>query len=361
MDFSDLINELRKGEPNINKAEKATKTLGWICMFGAAWNFIIPFITSSGDNPLLPESLQLAASISLSIIGVLFLISSRGIRQKAQWGVRTAQTAIILTLGLIIIFALFMVLIFYSKNSLPKEPLFRIFTGVIFALVFGQFFILGFFGVRYLGRLPMKKVNFSDIKYGTDNDTDYEFGQAKSAISLQAQTYKDALFPFGIGGTFVLLVAGLLVAVFAAKKYVGEPIESVIFVAGFVLIFFGPVVYNRLPSPFENNRKVITSRTGGGSAGLLYGSWPLFRLIIYEDGLEVRAMFHRFFIPYDQMEDVPQKVGFFSRGILIKSDLPDVPSIIRFMSFGIKKVNQTIIEAKTSADLFRAEHENLRK
>jgi len=56
------------------------------------------------------------------------------------------------------------------------------------------------------------------------------------------------------------------------------------------------------------------------------------------------------------MEDVTEKVGFFSRGILIKSDLPAVPSSIRFKPFGEKKVSRTIIEAKTAADLVRAGH-----
>ena len=64
--------------------------------------------------------------------------------------------------------------------------------------------------------------------------------------------------------------------------------------------------------------------------------------MIYIDGIEVRIMFHRFFIPYDRIADLPQKVGFFSRGLLIKSDIPDVPSSIRFYGFGMKKILEVV-------------------
>jgi hypothetical protein len=57
-------------------------------------------------------------------------------------------------------------------------------------------------------------------------------------------------------------------------------------------------------------------------------------------------MFHRFFIPYDKLEEIPDKVGFFNRGILIKSDLPDVPSSIRFSGFGMNKIIETINETR---------------
>jgi hypothetical protein len=57
-------------------------------------------------------------------------------------------------------------------------------------------------------------------------------------------------------------------------------------------------------------------------------------------------MFHRFLIPYDKMEDFPEKIGFFSRGILIKSNLPEVPSGIRFQGFGMKKIVKVVKESR---------------
>lgn len=42
MGFIDLIRELRTGEPNLKKAAKAMKFLGWGCLIGGLWNFILP-------------------------------------------------------------------------------------------------------------------------------------------------------------------------------------------------------------------------------------------------------------------------------------------------------------------------------
>jgi len=62
--------------------------------------------------------------------------------------------------------------------------------------------------------------------------------------------------------------------------------------------------------------------------------------------LEVRLMFHRFLVPYEKMEDLPEKIGFFTAGLLIRSDLPGVPSRIRFSGFGMKKILQVVNDAR---------------
>ena len=81
---------------------------------------------------------------------------------------------------------------------------------------------------------------------------------------------------------------------------------------------------------------------------MFHGTWPFFRLMIYKDGIEIRVMFHRFFIPYNKMDDLPGKIGFFSRGILIKSNLPDVASGIRFQGFGMKKILEVVNENRNN-------------
>ncbi len=345
MDYFDFIKELRKGEPNIKKAVKATKILGWICILGAVWNFVLPLISPSGDESWhLPESYPFVALVSLSITGILFLISSRGIRQRTPWGVRTAQTSVILLLGIIVLFGMTFFLI--TENLLPEDTTPRVFFVVVFTIVFGQFLIPGFFGLRYLGKLPVQKTGLSEMRFGMECEIVSEVIETKSPMPGQERKYKDALFPFGVGGTFVLLLGSLMLTVFAVEKFADRWMASIIFMIGFAVIFFGPMIYNGLSSPFERGREIIASYTGGGSASLMGGTWPFFKLIVYEDGLEVRVMFHRFFIPYESMEDIPEKVGFFSRGILIKSDLPGVPCGIRFGAFGMKKKVQTIIEAR---------------
>ena len=107
-----------------------------------------------------------------------------------------------------------------------------------------------------------------------------------------------------------------------------------------------PGLWNRIPSPFQKTRRVVASFTGGGGIFLFHGSWPFFRLLVYEDGLEARFMFHCFFIPYDRMAPLPEKAGFFALGLIIRSDLPGVPSRIRFFGFLLSKILDRIHEAR---------------
>ncbi len=60
----------------------------------------------------------------------------------------------------------------------------------------------------------------------------------------------------------------------------------------------------------------------------------------------MRAFFQRYFIPYDKMELFSEKGDFSSKHFLIQSDLPGVPSRIRFQGFGMKKVLKTINERR---------------
>jgi hypothetical protein len=149
-------------------------------------------------------------------------------------------------------------------------------------------------------------------------------------------------------GTFPLLIAVPLLVMFIGQKYLGPESIAVMFPLVFIFIFLGPTIFNYLSSPFQENRKLLTAFTGGGSIFLFSGSWPFFRLMVYDDALEVRVMFHRFLIPYEKMDDIPNKLGFFSTGMLIKSDLPDVPSSIRFSGFGMKRIVQVVNEARNS-------------
>jgi hypothetical protein len=137
-----------------------------------------------------------------------------------------------------------------------------------------------------------------------------------------------------------------MVAFLVIEKYAGPEKLAFGFMPVFLFIFLGPVAYNFVPSPFQRERSLIASHTSGGSIFLFSGTWPFFRLMIYADGIEVRVMFHRFFIPYDKMDDLPEKLGFFSRGLLIKSNLPGVPSGIRFYSFRMKKLLALVNEQR---------------
>lgn len=349
MDFFDIIKELRKGEPNIDKAGKAMKVLGWICVAGAIWNFAIYYLAPFDESPFnLPPSFPYLALISFLFLGGLFLYSSQAIKQMNPIGKKAGQLAIILLIALFVGFMFFM----FPMDVFPvDEGPFSIIFMIFFAIFFAQFGVPAFYGVRYLGRLPVQDGNIEESRFKPESVVK-AMGDEKSHDNSISQTkYKDALFPFGILGTFALLIAVPLISFFAIERFGGPNQMAFMFMPTFLFIFLAPVAYNFFPSSFQKQRTPIASFTGGGSVFLFNGTWPFFRLIVYNDGLEIRVMFHRFFIPYDKMEDIPEKVGFFNRGILIKSNLPDVPSGIRYQGFGMKKIVGVVIQNRS--DFFK--------
>ena len=344
MSFLDFIRELRTGEPDPRKAARAMKILGWVCVLGGVWNCAIYYLAPFDESPFnLPASYPYLALIVFLSLGVIFLLSARGIKEGAPWGKKVGQLAVVLLVASFIGAMFF----FFPVDAIPLKGNDVPIIYIIFLVVFlAQFGVPAYFGIRYLGRLPVKDDFYSDRRFEPElisQVTDYE---VSSGSLTMHHKYKDSFSPFGLLGTMSLLIAVPLVAILIVEKYAGPEKMALVFLPAFLFIFLSPVVYNFLSSPFERDRSLVAAYTGGGSFFLFGGSWPFFRLIIYRDGIEVRVMFHRFFIPYDKMDDLPQKVGFFSRGILIKSDLPDVPSNIRFYGFGMNKIVEKLNEQR---------------
>lgn len=347
MGLFDLIRELRTGEPNLKKAAKTLKYLGWGCILGGLWNFVLPQIMPFKETGFsLPTYYPILALIGFSIIGALFLISARGTLEMEPWGKKAGQIAIILLIFEILLFSAFVMPEFtqFPSTDRPFNFMFYIF----FAIVMAQFVVPAYFGFRYLGRLPTKSDPCCSVHFNSNEISHSHSERITDGVTnlYPEMKYKDSPVPFGIVGTFPLLIAVPLLGMIIGQKYVGPESMALLFPFVFLFIFLGPTSFNYFSSPFQNNRKLVTSFTGGGSIFLLHGSWPFFRLLVYENALEVRFMFHRFLIPYEKMDDIHDKIGFFTTGILIKSDLPDVPSSIRFSGFGMKKIVQIINETR---------------
>lgn len=341
MDFFDIIKELRKDTADIKKAGKAMKILGWVCIIGGLWNALFDLFFPFGDNPFnLPPSYPYFALIIGFFLGFLFFFSSKAILKKHPAGKRAGQAAVLLLIILIVS----SIFVMFPLNDFPMDDqTAKIFISIFFIVFFAQFGIPAYFGIRYLGRLPVVEGEVAE-RFEPENITKtIDDNKAKN----QKNKYKDSVFPFGILGTFLVIMAAGMIPFFTLERFTDSDTFGVFFFPAFFFIFFTPIIYNYLPSPFQKSRETIASFTGGGSIYLFSGTWPFFRLFIYKDGVEIRVMLHRFFIPYNEMGDIPDKLGFFNRGILIESDLPDVPSGIRYSGFGINKVIRILKQNKT--------------
>ena len=346
MGFFDLIRELRTNHADPQKAARMMTYFGWGCLAGGLWNFLAPQIDSFKHSKLpISPSYPYLALTGLSLAGGLFLFAARGIQELEPWGKRVGQAAVFLLLAQIILFPLVIMPEFLAHK--PDSLAFDIFFTIMMLIVLGQFVLPGYYGIKYLNRLPVNDDQIDAARYRQEQVA-REINQRMEARIATTDTTKfhDSPFPFGLSITFPLMIGSFMVLMILSEKFFGKDSFLVISPGLFLFLFIGPSVFNYLSSPFQAERTLITSFTGGGSIYLFHGSVPFFRLLVYNNALEVRVMFHRYLIPYDKMEAPPDKIGFFTSGLLIKSDLPGVPSSIRFAGFGMKKILQTVTQAR---------------
>lgn len=153
--------------------------------------------------------------------------------------------------------------------------------------------------------------------------------------------------PFGPGGNLLLFLVPLAVSALCLLRFPGLQFLPAVVIA---LTLVLPVVGNFLPSRFAKGREVLGSFWGGGRISLFRGRWPMFRILLYRDGLEVCAEFNRYFLPYDRLTPPPELAGFFHHALLLHCELPGVPAKIRFESPKVDLLRDRIEElSKASA------------
>jgi len=316
MSFLDLLGELGTEEAGPDKAAEALRFLVWVSIFGGMWNVIIghmfPYVeVKLGLSSKYPE-VAMAAGL---ILATALYLSSKGLKKGAPWGRKVARLAIILFV-VSVVWTMF--LTFYSMVVPLGYSLEGLAIGVLLTIAGVQLLLIAVLSFRCLGR-PSPR------------------GERK---------YEDALFPGGIYWTAMVMIALPSFVAYLVWVFLGpENGESGILLTIFAMLV-GSVAFNFFPSPFEQSREVVCSSTGGGSIFLFRVPWPFFRLLVFQDGLEVRVLFHRYFVPYEKMEGEPKKVGIFVRGFLIESNVPGVPSRLRFYGFRIDDLLKMISHAR---------------
>jgi hypothetical protein len=159
-----------------------------------------------------------------------------------------------------------------------------------------------------------------------------------------SETYVDAPIKIGLFPLFMIYLLGSIALIsYILKMTGGEDGRASMFPLFpllFIVVFFAPVLYNLKKSIFEKTRKVLKTRIGGGSIGLFQGTAPFFKMLIYDDAIEVKVFFHSYLIPYDRMEEAPHTVGTLFRGLIIRSDLPGVPAKINFAGLSAEEIGE---------------------
>ncbi len=146
--------------------------------------------------------------------------------------------------------------------------------------------------------------------------------------------YSDSLFPCGIGASFIftllaLMLGGSLVGIFAGPFQEQKNLEQgggIILLFIVLVIVVGPIVYNKRISRFEKGRTPLKTIDHFGIVQGLRGSF--IRLLLYEEGLEIRAFYHRYYIPFDKIVGVSIERLLFSTRLNIESTIRGAPCFL---------------------------------
>ena len=164
--------------------------------------------------------------------------------------------------------------------------------------------------------------------------------------------YSDSLIPLSIGTSFFLiliafLAAGTIAGFFLDNEEELQQLGGITLLVIFLILVVGPLFYNKKESRFEKDREIQHRLDYIGTIQGLRGA--LFRCLIYEDGIEIRAFYHRYFIPYSQIQKLSISENKFSTILNFLSGIDGIPD--RIVSSGIEfQILSRIIQKKTEPD-----------
>jgi hypothetical protein len=137
-------------------------------------------------------------------------------------------------------------------------------------------------------------------------------------------------------------LAGVLLGPFLEQKNFKQG-GGIILLVIILVIVVGPLIYNNRISRFERKRiplKIIDH------FGIIQGLRRVFiRLILYDEGIEIRAFYHRYYIPFEVIDGVSIERMLFCNRINIKTIIASVP---RFLTLPDKQLSDltSIIQNK---------------
>jgi hypothetical protein len=146
--------------------------------------------------------------------------------------------------------------------------------------------------------------------------------------------YSDSLFPCGVGASFIITLLALMLGGSLVGLFLGPFLEQKNFEQGggiilliiILVIVVGPIIYNKRVSRFERERTPLKIIDHFGIIQGLRGAF--LRLLLYEEGLEIRAFYHRYYIPFDKIDGVSIERLLFGNRLNIKTIIGGAPGYI---------------------------------
>lgn len=137
--------------------------------------------------------------------------------------------------------------------------------------------------------------------------------------------------PLGIGSSFIslllfMLFTGAIVGLCCESTRTFKQLGGIPLLLVFLILLVGPLFYNRKISRFEKGQKTVISFKFFGEIQGLRGTF--IKLLVYEEGIEIRAFYHRYYLPFTSIISISADPVFSGKKLNIASEIEGTPNYI---------------------------------
>jgi hypothetical protein len=336
-DLFPIIRRLRTEVPRPEAASRVARRLGSFSLILAASILMMAWFEPFGPGTFPVETLARRLALALIVAGgVASLQAARRVCWDPISGVKWFKFAIWMWIGCLGAFVKGLWDVRGFDSSSPGD-----WKALIYVMVLvGPFFVLARVAFGYLHRLREASLSVA----GADESV------SPQAIDLQADgSYREGVFPWGPHATVLMLIglgivsAGWVSRTWGVQTTVGFGFLGLIVVCAILL------AWNKARSSFERTRKVVGWHHLGVEIWFAFLPEFLCRLLIYQDGVELRFLLCRYFLPYDKLLGPLGVEGDISDTLTFRTHLPDVPETIRIQLANMEYILREIERARGGA------------
>ncbi|MBK9577815.1 MAG: hypothetical protein IPO40_12120 [Fibrobacteres bacterium] len=333
-DLLPIIRRLRSEVPRPEATSKVAHRLGVLSLVFAASILLMAWFEPFGPSSIPMAILEKRLALALIVAGgIASLQAARRVCWDPISGVKWFKLAIWLWIGCMVAFVMALWGVRDFDASSPHDWK----TRIHLVALFGPLIVLARVAFGYLHRLREASLSVA----GADESV------SSQAIATQgAGPYREGVFPWGAHATILLLIGlGIFASGWVSRTWGVQTTVGFGFL-GLIVVCAILLAWNKARSSFERTRKVVEWHHLGVEIWFAFLPEFLCRLLIYKDGVELRFLLCRYFLPYDKLLGPLGVEGDISDTLTFRTHLPDVPETIRIQLANMEYILREIERAR---------------